>query len=114
MKRRIVNLLLVLTVATLPGCLLGSPLSAIAGEPYGMVRDDIKAITSNKKGPIWRGAPVFAAIDLPMAFVLDTALLPISLPIWAILSAGEEDEDWVTEDASQGRAHDHGGTSHTH
>ncbi len=114
MKSRLINLLLALTLVALPGCLLGSPLAAFSGEPYGMVRDDIKAISTNKKGPIWRGAPVFAAIDLPIAFVLDTAFLPIALPIWAILSVGEDDEDWIDEDASQGRAHDHGGTSHTH
>ena len=37
---------LLATIALLlPGCLLGSPLAAISGAPYGMVIDDAKAGT---------------------------------------------------------------------
>jgi uncharacterized protein YceK len=80
-------------IVTLPGCLLGSPLAAISGEPYGMVIDDVKAL-SGKNGRIWSKAPFFAAIDLPIAFCLDTALLPLSLPIWGIMALiGDEEED---------------------
>lgn len=91
--------LVAVLVLVLPGCLLGSPLAAIGGEVYGQTRDDITAVTTDKKGPIWSGAPVFAAIDLPMAFVLDTAFLPISLIAWAIVSASDDDGDeWELKD----------------
>jgi uncharacterized protein YceK len=96
--RRASALLIVAACMALPGCLLGSPLAAISGKPYGMTRDDIKAISSKKRGPIWSGAPVFAAIDLPFAFVLDTAFAPIALPIWALSSDDDEGDDWTREE----------------
>ncbi len=110
------TLLLVAIVCFTPGCLVGSPLSAFSGEPYGMVRDDIKAI-DGQNGPIWSGAPAFAVFDIPLAFVLDTAFLPISCLMWLILHAGEGDDDEDTDDYEERkpRRHRHeDGTVHTH
>lgn len=109
-------LLLVAIVSFTPGCLIGSPLSAFSGEPYGMVRDDIKAI-DGQNGPIWSGAPAFAVFDIPLAFVLDTAFLPISCLMWLILHAGEDDDDEEFDDYEERkpRRHRHeDGTVHTH
>ena len=91
--RTLLTLTLCLTLLVAPGCIVGSPVSAISGEPYGMTRDDVGAI-GGKKRPIWGGHPVAAAIDLPFAFVLDTVFLPISLLIWGIKAlAGSDDRD---------------------
>jgi len=109
-------LLLVAIVCFTPGCLVGSPLAAFSGEPYGMVRDDIKAI-SGQNGPIWAGAPAFAVFDIPLAAVLDTAFLPISCIMWLILHAGEDDDDDDFDDYEERkpRRHRHeDGTVHTH
>lgn len=75
-----------------PGCIVGSPLAAFSGEPYGMVIDDVKAI-QGRNGRIWSGAPAFAVFDIPFAAVLDTGLLPISCLMWLILHAGEGGDD---------------------
>ena len=85
------HLLLALSLIVTPGCILGSPLAAFSGEPYGMVIDDVEAIQGRKKR-IWSGAPAFAVIDIPFAFVLDTGLLPISLIMWGILALGGDDK----------------------
>ena len=69
---------------------MGSPLAAISGAPFGMVIEDVKAL-QGKKGKIWSGAPVLAALDIPLAFVLDTAFLPISCLTW--LFWGEPSSD---------------------
>lgn len=109
-------LLLVAIVFLTPGCLVGSPLSAFSGEPYGMVRDDIKAL-SGQNGPIWSGAPAFAVIDIPFAAVLDTGLLPISLIMWLILHAGggdDEEEGEAYEERKPSRHRHEDGTVHTH
>lgn len=112
------RLLFVAIVLLMPGCLVGSPLAAFSGEPYGMVRDDLRAM-DGRNGPIWAGAPVFAAIDIPFAFVLDTALFPIGGIMWLLLHAGEEDEgdEFGDEDYDDDkpRRHRHeDGTVHTH
>ena len=112
------RLLLAGIVFLAPGCVVGSPLAAFSGEPYGMVRDDVRAI-GGRNGPIWAGAPVFAVIDIPFAFVLDTGLLPISGIMWLILHAGEdaEEEGFGEEEYDDGkpRRHRHeDGTVHTH
>ena len=87
------SLVLALALAGSPGCLIGSPAAMVAGEPYGMTRDDVAAI-GGRKGRIWSGAPVFAAIDLPFAAVLDTAFLPFSLIVWGIKAlSGSDDHD---------------------
>jgi len=81
-----------------------------------MVRDDIKAI-DGQNGPIWSGAPAFAVFDIPLAFVLDTAFLPISCIMWLILHAGEDDDDEEFDDYEEQkpRRHRHeDGTVHTH
>lgn len=95
MRRRARGLTLVLALALLaqPGCLIGSPAAMIAGEPYGMTRDDVSAL-GGRKGRIWSGAPVFAAVDLPFAAVLDTAFLPITMIVWGLKAlAGSDDHD---------------------
>lgn len=99
--------LLVVSLTLGPGCLLGSPLAAFSGEPYGMTIDDIGAL-GGKNGKIWSDAPVLAFFDLPIAAVLDTALLPFSLIMWGILSIGGGDDE---EDHGHGHDHDDG---HTH
>jgi uncharacterized protein YceK len=79
-----------------PGCLMGSPLAAISGEPYGMVIDDVQAIRG-RSGRIWSDAPFAAVIDIPFAFVLDTAFLPVSAIIWSIKAiAGGSSADETT------------------
>ena len=84
----VVAALLLLT----PGCLLGSPMAAFSGEPYGMTVDDVRAL-QGKRSAIWYGAPVFAVLDLPVAFVLDTALLPIALVVWVIHAIAGDEHD---------------------
>ena len=132
--RRAVWITLACALALGPsGCLLGSPVAAFSGEPWGMFRDDIDAL-SGKKAPIWGGNPVAAAIDLPFAFVLDTGLLPISGLIWLIRlpfgggghshghGDGDHDHDEADHDhdeAPSELAHDddghaHGPDTHTH
>src|SRR5688500_14237309 len=99
----LVALTLTVAVALAPGCIFGSPVAAFSGEPYGMTRDDWSAI-GGARPPIWGGHPVFAAIDLPFAFVLDTGFLPISLLIWGIKALGDGKDE-----------HDHGeDADHTH
>ena len=101
--------LLVVSVAVGPGCLLGSPLAAFSGEPYGMTIDDIGAL-GGRNGKIWSGAPVLAFLDLPLAAVLDTGFLPISLIMWGILSisgAGGDDGDHDDRDAGEDVHTDH-------
>ncbi|RMG16810.1 MAG: YceK/YidQ family lipoprotein [Planctomycetota bacterium] len=93
-RRRLLVLALCLSLAVGPGCILGSPLAAVSGEPYGMVRDDVKAL-QGKNGPIWAGAPFFAALDLPVAFCLDTAFLPLALITWGIYALGEDEDETV-------------------
>jgi uncharacterized protein YceK len=106
MRKKVTSLLaltLTAAVALAPGCIFGSPVSAFSGEPYGMTRDDWSAI-GGARPPIWGGHPVFAAMDLPFAFVLDTGFLPIALIVWGIKALGDGDDD-----------HDHGpGADHTH
>lgn len=104
-----------LTVGGPAGCLIGSPVAAISGEPYGMTIDDAKSL-QGKKGRIWSGAPFFAAVDIPFAAVLDTAFLPISLLVWGIRALasdeGEDDTDptdggtYEMEHADDGHARD--------
>jgi uncharacterized protein YceK len=105
----LLHLSLALCLVLTPGCLLGSPLAAVSGEPYGMVVDDVKAL-QGKNGRIWSKAPFFAAIDLPIAFCLDTAFLPISLITWGIsaLAADEEDEVWAKHHGEDGEGDDAG------
>jgi uncharacterized protein YceK len=83
--RRVFALVLTVMVLLSPGCIVGSPLAAITGEPYGMTIDDVKAL-QGRNGRIWSSAPFFAAVDIPFAAVLDTAFLPISLLMWGILT----------------------------
>lgn len=85
-------LALVASLFLLSGCVLGSPLAAFSGEPYGMVIDDVKAL-QGRNGRIWSKAPFFAVIDIPFAAVLDTAFLPISCIMWLILPSDHEDSD---------------------
>jgi uncharacterized protein YceK len=112
-KRKTAGPVLALTVAAAvalaPGCIFGSPIAAFSGEPYGMTRDDWSAI-GGKRQPIWGGHPVFAAIDLPFAFVLDTGFLPISLIVWGLKALGDGGED-----DGHGHGHSHGeGEDHSH
>lgn len=100
---RLLCSLLVLLVALAPGCVIGSPLAAFSGEPYGMVIDDVRAL-QGRNGRIWSQAPAFAVIDIPFAFVLDTGLLPISAIMWLILHAGESDDDDDDEPAEEAPA----------
>lgn len=104
------------------GCLIGSPVAAFSGEPYGMTRDDVDAL-GGRRSAIWGRAPWAAAIDLPFAFVLDTGFLPISLLVWAIVALagggdehGDPDADEFDDEESGGgrdrdgeadRDHDH-------
>jgi len=98
--RSMALLFAVVVLIVTPGCLMGSPAAAVAGEPYGMVVDDVKAL-QGKKGPIWAAAPVMAAFDLPLAACLDTAFLPIALIVWAIKAlAGADDDENADRDAS--------------
>ncbi|MGE0711551.1 MAG: YceK/YidQ family lipoprotein [Planctomycetota bacterium] len=92
-------LALVLCAALTPGCIVGSPLSAFSGEPYGMTIDDVHAL-QGRKTAIWAEAPFFAAIDIPFAAVLDTGFLPIAAIMWLILPSHSDDED-VDEDGSE-------------
>ncbi len=104
------------------GCLIGSPVAAFSGEPYGMTRDDVDAL-GGRRSAIWGRAPWAAAIDLPFAFVLDTGFLPISLLIWAIVALagdddhGDEHDDEYDHDHRDGRDHGHdhdGEADHDH
>lgn len=78
------------------GCLIGSPVAAFTGHPYGMTIDDVEAL-SGEEDAFWSHSPVFAAIDLPFAAILDTALFPIAGLIWLVKEAlgldGEGDEE---------------------
>ena len=96
-----------------PGCLIGSPVAAISGEPYGMTRDDVRAI-QGKRGHIWSGAPGFAVVDIVFAAVLDTAFLPVSLLIWGIKALASDDEGDDDHDEGQPHTHGEGGEPHTH
>lgn len=91
-RRRVLALSLSIALVVAPGCVVGSPLAAFSGEPYGMTLDDVASL-QGRKGRIWSGAPAFAAIDLPFAAVLDTGLLPISLPIWAIRALASDGDE---------------------
>ncbi|MEZ6184542.1 MAG: YceK/YidQ family lipoprotein [Planctomycetota bacterium] len=104
--RRLLGLALALALGPV-GCIIGSPVAAFSGEPWGMTRDDWSALGGRERGPIWGGAPVFAAIDLPFAFVLDTGFLPISGLIWLIRLAADGDDDG-------GHGHSHGDGEHDH
>lgn len=115
MSSRLIKLLapcLVGALALAPGCILGSPVAAFSGEPYGMTRDDVEAI-GGERWPIWGGHPVMAAVDIPFAAVLDTAFLPISLIVWGLSALGDggEDEHGHGDD---GHDHDHGDDGHDH
>lgn len=87
MRRRQTRKLIPFALATvligMPGCIIMSPVGAFTGHPYGMTIDDVEAM-QGKKAPLWGGHPFLAAIDLPFAAVLDTALLPLSLPMWGL------------------------------
>jgi len=122
------RILLAITLALPPGCILGSPVAAFSGEPYGMTRDDVSAM-GGKKGPIWGGHPVVAAIDLPFAAVLDTGFLPIALIFWGLSAAfgdgsdhghggggrySDEEEEEHTHDDGEEHTHSHGGETHAH
>ncbi|MCO5170146.1 MAG: YceK/YidQ family lipoprotein [Planctomycetes bacterium] len=106
----LIALVLTCALTLAPGCIIGSPVAAFSGEPYGMTIDDIDAIGGEKK-PIWGGRPVLAAIDLPFAAVLDTAFLPIALLFWGIsaLVGGGSDPDH-----GHGHRHDDDEPDHTH
>lgn len=107
MRYTLLALLLSLAVAVAPGgCIIGSPSAAISGEPYGWTVEDWRGATGDRKSA-WRDHSVLAAIDLPFAAVLDTALLPISLILMGIFALADGDED------EEGR-HDHGDGPHTH
>lgn len=118
LKTRLLCLALAASLLVTPGCLIGSPVAAFSGEPYGMTVDDWMAL-GGRKGRIWSDAPVFAAIDLPFAFVLDTAFLPISLIMWGITAAAGPSADYDDDDHEHddhddhehehGRRHSHGG-----
>lgn len=103
-------LTLAATVALVPGCIFGSPVAAFSGEPYGMTRDDWSAIGGARQ-PIWGGHPVFAGIDLPFAFVLDTGFLPISLLIWGIKALADGGDD---DRGGHGHSHGDGEADHRH
>lgn len=118
LKTRLLCLALAASLLVTPGCLIGSPVAAFSGEPYGMTVDDWMAL-GGRKGRIWSDAPVFAAVDLPFAFVLDTAFLPISLIMWGLTSAADPSEDDYDdeEDAAHDEDHEHeheDGTHHSH
>src|SRR5690606_20732818 len=91
-----------------PGCILGSPVAAFSGEPYGMTRDDASAI-GGEHWPIWGGHPVMAAIDIPFAAVLDTAFLPFALIFWGITAIGDDGGD-----GGHDHEHDHGDGEYDH
>lgn len=119
--RILLGFALVLSLALPPGCIFGSPVAAFSGEPYGMTRDDVSAI-NGKRGPIWGGRPVLAAIDLPFAAVLDTGFLPIALIFWGIsaLVGGDEHDHghgggrgYSREPEEEEHSHDDG-TEHSH
>ena len=103
-RTTLVALALAATIVVVPpGCILGSPVAAFSGEPYGMTRDDWDAVGGARR-PILGGHPVLAAIDLPFAFVLDTGFLPIALIVWGIKALGDGGDE-----------HDHGpDADHTH
>lgn len=113
-RRFLLGIALALTVALPPGCIFGSPVAAFSGEPYGMTRDDWSAI-GGKRGPVWGGHPVVAAIDLPFAAVLDTAFLPIALIFWGISAAvGGGDDHGHGRDGGGGRYSDEEEEEHSH
>lgn len=98
--RSLLCLLLAGVLITSPGCLIMSPVGAFTGAgPYAMVIDDIEAI-QGKKAPVWAGRPVLAGIDLPFAFVLDTAFLPIACITWFFAWLAKDDRDADGDDAS--------------
>ena len=80
--------LVIAALLLVPGCVIGSPLAAVGGKPYGMTSDDVQAIRGERDA-FWSHAPILAGLDLPFAAVLDTALLPLALVMWAI----DEDPD---------------------
>lgn len=110
--RILLGLALVLTLALPPGCIFGSPVAAFSGEPYGMTRDDLSAL-DGKRGPIWGGRPVLAAIDLPFAAILDTGFLPIALIFWGISAAVGGGDDHGHGGGGRGYSRDDG-EEHTH
>jgi len=113
-RTRFLSLLLAAALVVGPGCVLGSPLAMISGEPYGQTIDDLDAIGGRKKGPIWGGAPVFAAIDLPFAAVLDTGFLPIALMIWGLKQLGSDDRDHHHGPGDHDHVHGDGEADHSH
>lgn len=68
----------------LQGCaVLTSPVSALAGRPYGATQLDLETIRTGGGGyspglMIPRIPPALGWIDLPFSLTLDTALLPLS------------------------------------
>ena len=91
--RTLLLLVLALALVTTPACaIVGSPYYAFQGEPYGMTRHDLDPLEgSGLKGGRGHAGALFLMpvvvlwlLDLPFAAILDTALLPISGPIWAI------------------------------
>lgn len=86
----------------LPGCaLLTSPVSALVGTPYGATRLDVETIRDGSSGwspglMVPRIPPALGWIDLPLALVLDTALLPLSCANWGTRAL----DAWLDERAS--------------
>lgn len=105
-RNRLAAALVAVALLISPGCVLGSPMAAFSGEPFGMTVDDVRAL-QGKRSAIWYGAPFFAAIDLPFAVVLDTAFLPISLVAWTINAIAGDDDDDHDHDHDHGHGHDH-------
>lgn len=84
-------------LAMLPsaGCasLVVTPLTL---KPYSGVRTDAAIIAPGKCSAacysLSRALMPFAIIDLPLSFVVDTALLPVTIPA-TLCASGEPDED---------------------
>jgi uncharacterized protein YceK len=113
-RRILLGIVLVTSLALPPGCIFGSPVAAFSGEPYGMTRDDVSAM-GGKRGPIWGGRPVLAAIDLPFAAILDTGFLPIALIFWGLSAlVGGGDEHDHGHGGGRGYSHDDEEEEHTH
>ncbi len=58
-----------------------SPVCAWEGEPFGMLRTDIKVVAGNRQPTIISEIvplPV-AIVEMPIALLMDTVLLPLAL-----------------------------------
>ncbi len=81
--------LVVFTAATAPGC--ASVLTAVGSEwtpplePYSGTRWDVAMIAetgADEPTPSTVAVVGLVSMDFPLSAILDTALLPVSLPLW--------------------------------